>query len=434
MAVSPDGCRILLGWEVGEQRGHILRMRDVARRLRAEGARIAWAVLRLDQLDAIAEPDEPAFQAPVWPGLHAEVAFAAGRRRHASHADILGDLGLDRPGAFGRLLAGWDAILAATRPDAVFADYAPGLIAACAGRVPVVAAGIGFTLPPAHLRHFPLYPVASRHSEPDAEDATAREARRLDEVDGALRAMGRGRIDRLPALFDADLPVVASFRELDPYAAHRLRRHAPPFLDGWSAPARAPGDEIVVYGSSRTLVDPTALAAFGRLGRPVTIVAPDFGPGADRDIGSLPPSVTVTNRPVPFGTIAARARLVVSNGNGGFASAALLAGLPHVVLHTDIQKRLVGSAIEGLGAGLSLDLCDVDWTEFPARVAAIAEDPDAGPHARRAGAPLIARMHADPAAICADALLAFAAGQSPPVSPRDGHHASLTAEPFEKAL
>ena len=149
----------LLGWEIGEQRGHVLRMQDIATRLRSQGFQIVWAVLRVDQLGGIAVAGEPVFQSPVWPALHLESALARPRTRHFSHADLLADLGLRIPGAFYHLLMAWDGILVAARPDAVFADFAPALLSACRGRIPTVTAGIGFTLPPSNTKVFPRFPL-----------------------------------------------------------------------------------------------------------------------------------------------------------------------------------------------------------------------------------------------------------------------------------
>jgi hypothetical protein len=114
--------RVLLGWELGEHRGHVLRMHDIAVRLRAEGVTIVWAALRVDQLEGIAEAGEPVFQSPVWPSLHIEALLAGKPRHHVSHADLLADLGLNQPGAFRHLVSAWDAILSAVEPDAGVAD------------------------------------------------------------------------------------------------------------------------------------------------------------------------------------------------------------------------------------------------------------------------------------------------------------------------
>lgn len=375
---------ILLGWELGENRGHVRRLEAIAHALRAAGHRLSWGVLRLDLLDGVALPGEIAFQAPLWPGQHLEVALGRAAGEHRSYADTLRTLGLARPGAFAQLVRGWDAILAATRPDAVFADFAPALLAACRGRVPVATAGIGFVLPPTGLPHFPTFDRPGEASVGEADEDL------LDVVNAALAATHRAPLPALPALFAADATIVASFRELDPYAAHRAERPAAPFLTDWSPPVDRPGDEVVAYLSERLTGDAALLDALDAIGLPSTVVAPGATP---RRVGR---HVTVSDAPLPFAAIARRARLVVSNGNTGFVSAAMLAGLPQATLPHDVQKVLVGRAVTTLKVGIDHPHDTVDWTAWSASVRALADDMGARRRAAALATRLIPRMHADP--------------------------------------
>jgi UDP:flavonoid glycosyltransferase YjiC (YdhE family) len=391
--------RILLAWEIGEHRGHVLRMADIATRLRAVGVAIAWAALRVDQLDGIAESGEPIFQSPLWPGLHVETLLSQSPRPPVSHADLLADLGLRQPGAFHHILAAWDAILAAVQPEAVFADYAPALLSACRGRIPTVAAGIGFTLPPSHLEKFPRYALPLTA---DVERAD-REPELLAEANAGLARVGRPALSYLPEIFGADVAVISSFKELDPFAEHRPSRHAPPSLMNWAPPSRSPGDEIIVYWTERLLNLHHFFDCVAALGMPVRIVAPGLKPEhAARYAG---PTLTFEAQPLHFAEIARKARLVICNGNTGFVSAAMLAGLPQALLPHDIQKRLVGQAIETLGVGMSHYLDGIDWPSWQTRVRALYDDEAVRRRASAYAGKLIPRMHREPAETCADALL-----------------------------
>jgi hypothetical protein len=393
--------RILLGWEIGEHRGHVLRMADVATRLRAAGVAIAWAALRVDQLHGIAQPGEPVFQSPIWPGLHIEALLSQTARQPASHADLLHDLGLGQLGAYLHLLTAWDAILAAVRPDAVFADYAPALLSSCRGRIATVAAGIGFTLPPAHLERFPRFPLAlaAEMERPDREPAL------LAEANAALEQLGRPALAHLPELFAADAVVVSSFKELDPFAPHRRSRHAPPSLLSWAPPSHSPGDEVIVYWTERLLNLRPFFDCVASLGLPVRIVAPGLKP--EHAARYADKAVSFEARPLHFAEIARKARLVISNGNTGFVSAAMLAGLPQALLPHDTQKRLVGQAVERLGVGVSCDLDRVDWPSWQGQVRGLYQDAGARDRATACAGRLVPRMRRAPADICADALLRF---------------------------
>jgi hypothetical protein len=392
--------RILLGWEIGEHRGHVLRMANIATLLRAAGVAIAWAALRVDQLDGIAQPGEPVFQSPVWPGLHIESLLSQTTRQAASHADLLADLGLGQRGAYLHLLTAWDAILAAVRPDAVFADYAPALLSSCRGRIATVAAGIGFTLPPAHLKKFPGFPLAftAEAEPPDREPAL------LAEANAALAQLGRPVLAHLPELFAADAVVISSFKELDPFAQHRLSPHAPPSLLSWAPPPRSPGDEIIVYWTERLLNLRPFFDCVAALGLPLRIVAPGLKP---EHAARYDKAIRFETKPLHFAEIARMARLVICNGNTGFVSAAMLAGLPQALLPHDTQKRLVAHAVERLGVGISCDLDRIDWPAWQAQVRSLYQDAEMRARAHAGAGKLIPRMRREPAEICADALLKF---------------------------
>ena len=137
---------ILIGWELGANRGHVVKLGAIAGRLRARGYAIAFAVQRPDALRAVrAEAERSAIhQAPVWPGLLASGGF----RRHpgaVSYGDIVADMGLRDSGVVEYLIRAWDTLLALVWPVAVVSEFAPALQMAARGRMPVVATGTGFS-------------------------------------------------------------------------------------------------------------------------------------------------------------------------------------------------------------------------------------------------------------------------------------------------
>ena len=109
--------------------------------------------------------------------------------------DILAVLGLGERGAARAMIGAWDRILAAVRPAAVMSDFAPGLMLASFGRLPLLSVGTGFALPPAHLDRFP-----SLTRQPTVHD----EAGLVEIINEALAAHGRPRRASLPGIFSAD--------------------------------------------------------------------------------------------------------------------------------------------------------------------------------------------------------------------------------------
>ena len=186
--------RILIGWELGAYRGHIVRMRLIAARLLSEGHSVAMALQQIDALGVDPDPRIQIWQAPVWPRLLVNAAQDLSRPV-ATMGDILARLGLDRPGCLAALVSGWDAIFAGFQPDVVIADYAPALLTAARGRIPSIQAGDVFACPPHDASCFP---DLAGHA-PAYDEATL-----LDIADADLASVGRGALSSLPALFAAD--------------------------------------------------------------------------------------------------------------------------------------------------------------------------------------------------------------------------------------
>src|SRR5262249_11773097 len=66
--------------------------------------------------------------------------------------------------------------------------------------------------------------------------------------------------------------------------------------------------------------------------------------------------LTIERGPIPFADIARRSRMVMSHGGLGFASSALAAGIPQVILPLDQENRLTAEALVELGAGRKVGL------------------------------------------------------------------------------
>lgn len=345
--------RILIGWELGANMGHVARMRDLVDALLARGHHVAIALQRIDALNFAEDRRLRLWQAPVWPRLLANTARPTAGEP-ATIGDILFRLGLGRHGTLSALLGGWDAILAAERPDLVISDFAPALLMAARGRIRSIAIGTGFTCPPASGPHFP--PLGA------AKPAIA-EDELLDTVDAELAIAGRPPLETLPALFASDDQLICSFRELDPYRSVTGRTHfAPQVMPPVAAPNGAGGDEIFVYGFTLIGASATLWQALAACGHRVRVHLPDPTPEhlAVMRAGGL----IFEPKPLPFPLIAQRSRIVVSHGGLGFASSALLAGLPQVVTFYDLEKRLTAEALEEGGLGIGTLLYDLDATAF----------------------------------------------------------------------
>jgi UDP:flavonoid glycosyltransferase YjiC (YdhE family) len=335
--------RILLGWEIGGGQGHKVRLGRIAQLLVRRGHEPFVALQRTD----IGANHQPGgirlLRAPLWPGLVRRVPPDP-ERPSASMGDILARLGLSDPATTEAMVRGWDELLAATRPDAVIADYAPMLLSAARGRVPALAVSGGFAAPPPELEAFP-----SLSGRPKQFD----EARLLEAANAGLAARSRDPLPALPRLFAADAALVAPFAALDPYRRWRKGAAYASELPDPLPPVRgagAQGGELFVYGGGRFL----------RSG-PLWEVEPRF---------------------VPLQAIATRSCLVVNHGGLGMVSSAMLTGLPVAILHYDLEKRLIAEAATGLGLGIRAQLGGIAAEPLAAALVRAAEDERLAAHAR----------------------------------------------------
>lgn len=354
--------RVLIGWELGAGHGHIMPIVAVARRLRERGHDVALALQRFEglpeRLSAVT-----LFQAPVWPGLFLESAVMP-TAPAVTMVDILARLGLSRPRTLTHLLLGWDAIAAAFRPDVVLCDHAPALQLAMQGRVPTIVAGSGFQVTPA------LDPVPRLAGDAPGHDEDAI----LDLIDADLREAGRAPLDSLGAMFRHDRSIIATFPLLDPYGRTDSASFAAPVIGEWAAPAEAPGNEVFVYLNGPIQRAEALWQGLAASGHPIRAYMPQIGAETRAMIERH--GIAVERSFQPWRTIAKRSRLAVSHGGHGTLCAAMLAGIPHLVLGIDLEKRLHGQAMERAGFGALLDPYSLPAETLAAAVRSHIEDED----------------------------------------------------------
>jgi rhamnosyltransferase subunit B len=333
---------VLLGWEFGANRGHAIRLTAVADALRAAGHKVSFAVTRLDVMHAQKVPGSPIWQAPVSPRMMAGRGRATGPA--VGMADILARLGMDDGLIVASMLDGWRQLLGAIAPDLVIADFAPFLLLAARGRLPTISVGTGFSSPPAGMAKLPALVAGAEGVDQNSL---------LEAVNAGLARAGDPPLGALAQLFAADNPIVATFAELDPYSASR--DEALVFPDA-ANPVVSPGrgDEVFAYLPDTVPAASPLWPALAASGLKVRVHIGMGGTALQNAVAEH--GLIVEPEPLPFALIAERSRLLVSHGGHGFICAGLLAGLPHVVCHYDLEKLTHGLALAraGLGGHVSL--------------------------------------------------------------------------------
>jgi hypothetical protein len=370
---------VLIGWELGAGRGHLVSMRLMAEALVARGHRVALAAQRLD-VGVAMPPGVAMVQAPVWPGLLSSVG--SGKGRVATIADVLARVGLERQGVLAGMVTGWDGLIAAMQADLVIADYAPALLTAVRGRLPSVSTGPGFQVTPSDVDPIPRL----GGGKPGHDEAAL-----LDTVDAELRSVGREPLQRLAALFGTSAPLIASFPELDPYGRTDADAYfIAPGLDGVPQPGAGEGREVFVYANSVLQTNEPFWRALAATRLPVRAHVPGIDTRLRTAIAAL--GITVEPRPVPIDRIVARSRLCINHGAHGIICAMLLGGVPQIMLPLDLEKRLHSEAVVRIGLGIMPAANEDTIPQLTGAVLAAYDDAAMAQRARDAAPAFSARM------------------------------------------
>lgn len=339
---------------------------------------------RVDALGAEEAKGSDIWPAPVTPRLLVNTARPKTPNPNTM-GDIMARLGCQEPDMVAALLRAWRRLLSAIKPDAVVAEFAPWLLTAARGLVPTVAGGTGFDTPPSGMRLFPSL---------TGQPATFDEAETLGSVNAALKAVGSPPLEALPRMFQADRELAGTFAELDGYAQWRMQPLVMPALP-LPPPAIAPagGEEVFVYAPELLRVDAQLWQGLAASKLPVRVHIPKVSGEYRQALAGM--GFAVEPEPLPFPLIAERSRLLVSHGGHGFVCSALLAGLPQVVCHYDLEKAMHAHAVAKLGVGGYVPLTGIEPGAFAASLIKLYGDDSLCARARDA-APRFHARYAEP--------------------------------------
>ena len=110
--------------------------------------------------------------------------------RGKSYANILAANGFAHERELKLRAEAWDRLFTVLSPDVIVAESSPTACLAARGRIPLMAAGSGFDVPPADLA---IFPAITSDCEPETNQALLR-----DTVNKVLKSRGIPVVDRLP--------------------------------------------------------------------------------------------------------------------------------------------------------------------------------------------------------------------------------------------
>jgi rhamnosyltransferase subunit B len=329
---------VLLGWELGDGLGHVQPLLRLANALAARGF---LPVLVLRNLIG----PRPLLRACPFPVVQAPLYYSADHAAPPgfiarSYADILAICGFADADHLLAMTQAWLALLDLMRPAVVVADHSPTLCLAASGVVPTVLVGNGYFVPPADGSTFPALMPERK--------AVVDEGRLLNVVQEVQRRLGRPVAPTLPGLFGAPASrFVTVLPELDPYHDVRLEPVIGPLepLGPPLPPLERPSFFAYLKGDMPGCE--AILTSLARTGFPGRAYVPNAGPeGCDR-LRRL--GLEVFDRLVPLDELLTQSAVIVSQGNGGTAQAALAAGRPQLVFPAHQEQLMNARRLQALG-------------------------------------------------------------------------------------
>jgi UDP:flavonoid glycosyltransferase YjiC (YdhE family) len=239
------------------------------------------------------------------------------------------------------------------RPDVVVLDYAPtARLAAHALNIPAVLIGSGFELPPPTnpLPPFPGFPWAT------ADAAAASERRVLDNVNAVLRAHRAQPLSALNCLVEAESRFLTTFAELDHYGPRENERYIGPLADHFQGrhidwPDGSQG-RVFAYLRGELPELPSILE--GLTAAEVSVVAYVPGISNELKVRFSSPQFVFSAEPVQYVSLFERADVCLSYSPAGTVTAALLHGIPQLMIPVHIESQLTARRVESQGMGRML--------------------------------------------------------------------------------
>jgi rhamnosyltransferase subunit B len=372
---------ILFTNELGGGLGHLNRLIAVAKRLASEH-RLVFAVRNPSQ-------DEP----PIRNALGSEIEIRQGvswRAPASPHvrqiptetfADTVRLFGFDMVELLFEAARNATRLLQEASPHLIVADCAPTMRLASLGKIPTVVVGSGYTVPPAGQ----LLPLMRPWGEKVEPKSRAHEALLLAAANEVSARLSGPAIDYFADLFQGEESFVCTLAEFDPYRNSRTTTPLWPF----NIPKMPPPRPFVECRRAAIFcylqkVHPglsTVLAALNGLDCKSEVYVAGVDPRSLAQRSS--PQIQVHHSPVDYAAVLPEVSLVIHRGGLGTTHAGLAAGVPQIVLPTNLEQIITAKGLEQFATGVAVGaapeaklqelirrmLTDPRWRETALRVA-----------------------------------------------------------------
>jgi rhamnosyltransferase subunit B len=355
--------RVLMCWEFGSGNGHVRQLKVIGERLQKRGFSVSYALRRPDAGAGIGIPTDAIRDAPNWP-LKSSSRDARKAMTSATYGDYLAQLMLGPLDDLTARLQRWNTLIETERPNLIIADYAPSVSLLFHGRIPIIAIGNGYVLPPTSLSSFPrlIDDVPIQYDESDV----------VETFNKALLPYNKTPISHFPQINRADRSFLLTLPCIDPYREHRE--------GGWLGTpdtkeivlAMRPAKRVFAYFHEQQQTDMRLIEGLIRARLPGKAI---FSVPLRRTVKLLEPAgISVPDGLAYLPLELLSCSVIVHAGSSGMAMAGIAAGIPQVMIKTDLEKTLVAKAIAERNAGTVLSWSLFDMPDLAIAIRKTAED------------------------------------------------------------
>lgn len=364
--------RIIYAWELGGDYGHIGSFMPLAQELRKRGHEVVFVIRELTNAETVvAKHGFPVLQAPIWT---AEVRGLP--NPPLNYTEIIVRYGFLNKNALSGLVRAWLGLFALLRPAMIIADHSPvALFAAHARGVPRAVFGTGFCSPP-HI-----------HPMPNMRPWAKVEQKRLEGADAHVLAVANGLLTDMRSkapplqavadLFRVEEDFLCTFPGMDHYPQRQGARYWGPVfnIDQGAALDWPQGGEKRVFAYVKPMYRDyeKVLQELAESGQSVLA----FSPGISRNLIQKYQTerMRVVADPLNISHIVAQCDLAICHAGHGTVAAMLLAGVPLLLLPTQLEQYLASWRIKQFGAAQLVNLEDKTAPDYPALLAEMLGNP-----------------------------------------------------------
>ena len=345
---APSQKRALLAWQIGDGRGHITKLRIIGEALTSRGVSCSAALIDLEHAAELKHVTTSIVRVPRPPYFH-HLRLDAGYPPAATYGEFLGDLGFASSRIVSKHLGYWRDVMISTKPQIVIAEQAPtALLAARSLKIPTVALGTTYTLPPTNLKEFPILLdefIRCKWSEADM----------CAEISAAVEPFGLPSLSHLAELYTSDLALPVGIHMLDPYADVRVEPRLPPRIDveAREQPWTLKRDEVFVYLSTSNRSDAGIADALARLRVPLRVYIAGTNPEHVHVFRSR--GIRVEQRPVRHKKIVRSSRIMFHSGSYGTMCLGIRGGIPQVTAPQQLEQLYNGRRLAREGGGYCIE-------------------------------------------------------------------------------